>query len=1288
MADNMSSASSSSSRSSSEGPSTPPNAHAMLPGSLKAAREAAEVPLEPWMEPYTFRTTDTYERFVKPKADEFNQPLLTELVAPLLESFNSLWSEDPSINPPSTSNGYSATITEGLGLIEKSVRRLPQKVVFDKNSEEGGLGNRLELRIDSVQLSKPHVPDRARDARERRVFPSECRERLVSYRGKLTARISWSINGGPEESELRDLGMLPIMIKSNRCNLRGLSSKELVRRHEEPNEFGGYFIVNGNEKIIRYIIVNRANYVSAIQRNSFANRGPGYSTLGTMIRCQPKDSLLSITNTVHYLTSGGMTIRFAWRKQEYMIPTIMVLKALVDATDKEIFASLVQGDFDNTFLTDRVELLLRSFKMYRLWTGKQCLEYIGSKFRVVMMTPEDWSDAQVGSEVINRLILTHLDTPREKYRMLIFMMKKLYSLLAGECAPDNADSPMNHQILLPGLLYGQIITEQIDELGNSIKAQLAKDVSRKVKGASFFDNNYIQKTIQKVSADIGGRLRAFLATGTITSVSGLDLQQTAGYTVMAEKLNFYRFVSHFRSVHRGSFFAELKTTDVRKLLPEAWGFLCPVHTPDGSPCGLLNHFSHSCRLITRYLSVDRIPELLVSLGMSEVFAPNIDARKHVVVQLDGTVIGYATPSLASHMATALRIWKTEGVNDVPLDLEIGFVPTSKGGQYPGLYLFSGRSRMMRPVRLLHNGKIDMVGSFEQVYLDIACTPDEIEPGVTTHVEISPTNMLSVIANMTPFSDFNQSPRNVYQCQMGKQSFSHPSNAIAKRTDNKLYRIQTPQTPIVRPALHNKYGLDEFPMGTNAIVAVISYTGYDMEDAMILNKSVAERGFGYGTIYKSEAIDLREKMGSGGKGGAIRLRFGFGPDVGPNSREREHIDVDGLPFIGSKIKAGEAYAAYWDETTMKTKFARFKGDDYGYIDTVRILGSDNGDQELQKVQISWRITRFPAIGDKFSSRHGQKGVCSQRWPAIDMPFSESGMQPDVIINPHAFPSRMTIGMLIESMAAKAGAVHGITQDSTPFTFSEDDTPIEYFGEQLKAAGFNYVGNEPMYSGSTGQELMADIYLGVVYYQRLRHMVNDKYQVRTTGPVHQLTRQPIKGRKRAGGIRFGEMERDALLAHGTSYMLQDRLMNCSDYSTAYVCRTCGSLLSIAFDNDGNLPQGGGGSGGFGSSSSSSNNIYTIDAKSQRPDGGAPIRGPNGEYCRVCKIEDDIRRENGEPPLQGKRQPIGGAESRYKVPKENVLRSVGGDLDVIAVPYVLKYLVAELAAMGLKISFEIGE
>lgn len=408
------------------------------------------------------------------------------------------------------------------------------------------------------------------------------------------------------------------------------------------------------------------------------------------------------------------------------------------------------------------------------------------------------------------------------------------------------------------------------------------------------------------------------------------------------------------------------------------GFLCPVHTPDGSPCGLLNHLSRTCRIVTAPLSVAHIPTLLAAHGMTQAFAPSVDGRTTLCVQLDGRLIGWAPPAVIEQLATSLRIWKTEGKHNIPLDLEIGSVPISRGGQYPGLFLFSSRARMMRPVKYLLNGRDDQVGSFEQVYLNIACTPEEIEPGVATHVEHSPTNFLSILANLTPFSDFNQvcyhinqfcitqlisasqSPRNIYQCQvglrfvvvslshrlyqMGKQTMGTPATALVHRTDNKLYRLQTGQTPVVRPALHNTYGMDSFPNGTNAIVAVISYTGYDMEDAMILNKSAHERGFAYGTVYKSYTVDLKELSGSrrATSSTALTLHFGLGSDIRTEPGERQHpccefLDVDGLPFIGARLNPSDPLAGYVDDVTGRTKFQKYKGDEVAYVETVRLIG---------------------------------------------------------------------------------------------------------------------------------------------------------------------------------------------------------------------------------------------------------------------------------------------------------------------------------------------------------------
>lgn len=450
-------------------------------------------------------------------------------------------------------------------------------------------------------------------------------------------------------------------------------------------------------------------------------------------------------------------------------------------------------------------------------------------------------------------------------------------------------------------------------------------------------------------------------------------------------------------------------------------------------------------------------------------------------------------------------------------------------------------------------------------MDIACLDEDVQEGITTHQELDATNMLSLIASLTPFSDYNQSPRNMYQCQMGKQTMGTPCHSLPYRADNKMYKLQNPQAPVVQTSRHGEFKMDEYPNGTNAIVAVLSYTGFDMEDAMILNKGSYERGFGHASVFKTLRVNIEDEA-KRGEQASSRIRFG---NKTKNDGEPLHpsLGEDGLPEIGATVEEGDPLYCVVDDLTGKDRVGKHKEREKAYVQTVRVLGESNPKKSEHDISITLRFPRNPVVGDKFSSRHGQKGVLSILWPQRDMPFSESGISPDVIINPHAFPSRMTIGMLIESMAGKSGALNGQFQDATPFTFHEsgDKVAVDYFGEQLQLAGYNYYGSEPLYSGVSGCLMKADLYIGVVYYQRLRHMVSDKYQVRSTGPVNPLTRQPIKGRKKGGGIRLGEMERDSLLSHGTAFLLHDRLLNCSDRHVAYACGRCGDLLATTTERN---------------------------------------------------------------------------------------------------------------------------
>ena len=803
--------------------------------------------------------------------------------------------------------------------------------------------------------------------------------------------------------------------------------EELVRHKEESEELGGYYIINGNEKLIRMLIVGKRNFPMAIIRGSFVKRGHSYTKFGVQIRSVRPDQT-SQTNVLHYLSDGNVTFRFSWRKNEYLVPVMMILKALVETNDREIFEGIVGSasskGVNNTFMTDRVELLLRTYKGYKVHGRSNCRAFLGEKFKPVLGVASDMSNEDAGTEFLRKIVLPHLGCQNvsesqdyDKFRMLMYMIRKLYALVAGDCAPDNPDAVSNQEILLGGFLYGMILKERIEEWLRSF-GPICRDWSLRNNGAKFtdpaFERDFLSRIVKRSNENIGGALEYFLSTGNLVSPTGLDLQQASGYTVMAEKINFYRFISHFRMIHRGSFFAQLKTTTVRKLLPESWGFFCPVHTPDGAPCGLLNHLAHKCLISTSDLDVSHIPRLAVQLGVRSDSSVALD--ESVVVQLDGKIIGYCSPKQAKTIAQTLRHWKVEGSHNIPRELEIGYVPNSNGGQYPGIYMFSQAARMYRPVKHLALDKLDYVGPFEQPFMEIACLQQDLIKGVSTHIEFTPTNILSIVANMTPFSDYNQSPRNMYQCQMSKQTMGTPGTSIDFRTDNKIYRLQTGQTPIVRPPLYNAYGLDNYPNGTNAIVAIISYTGYDMDDAMIINKSAHERGFGHGTVYKTKVHHLDEKESRRSKSKReIAKLFGFAPGGEIRAEWRNALDEDGLPHIGAKVREGSLLAAWhnvrYDASTDSyvnvdgiTHFLKYKDSEEGYVDSIRIMGAENGVEPCQAISVKYRIPRKPVIGDKFSSRHGQKGVCSQLWPAVDMPFSESGIQPDLIINPHAFPSR--------------------------------------------------------------------------------------------------------------------------------------------------------------------------------------------------------------------------------------------------------------------------------------------
>ncbi|KAH9669885.1 DNA-directed RNA polymerase I subunit 2 [Citrus sinensis] len=1025
-----------------------------------------------------------------------------------------------------------------------------------------------------------------------------CRQAKISYTGKLMADVEFQYldAGSPVVRERFNFGQFPVMLKTRRCHLQGADSQKLVSLKEEAAEMGG---------------------------------------------CVRKDQS-SVTLKLYYLLNGSVRLGFWLQGKEYLLPVGIVLKALVDTNDLEIFNHLTccydekykkeKGAVGSPLVSERVKIILAEVQDLSLTTRLQCLQHIGEHFQPVIDGLQS-----------------------ESY------YAKLFSLVDHTSVSDNPDSLQNQEILLPGHLITIYLKEKLEDWLRKGKKLIQDEIENNGKKFDFFNCiivDYanavanIKKVMEKnPSKQIGTSIETMLKTGRLATQTGLDLQQRAGYTVQAERLNFLRFISFFRAVHRGASFAGLRTTSVRKLLPESWGFLCPVHTPDGEPCGLLNHMTSTCRVASYYDSRGNIRDfskmrtsilrVLIGVGMIPSLPKLVKSGPPAVlsVLLDGRVVGVIPSSEIEKVVAHLRRLKVSAASVIPDDLEVGYVPLSLGGAYPGLYLFTSPPKFVRPVRNIslpseESQNIELIGPFEQVFMEIRC-PDGGDGGrrnafPATHEEIHPTGMLSVVANLTPYSDHNQSPRNMYQCQMAKQTMGFSVQALKFRADQKLYHLQTPQTPIVRTNTYTKYSIDEYPTGTNAIVAVLAYTGYDMEDAMILNKSSVDRGMCHGQIYQTETIDLSDDGNKVDRGQKLFRRNKDAKSL------HSVIDSDGLPYVGQMIHPGEPYCSIYDKTTNSWRTNSRKGSESVFVDYVAV-DMKNSKNLPQKANIRFRHTRNPIIGDKFSSRHGQKGVCSQLWPDIDMPFSGvTGMRPDLIINPHAFPSRMTIAMLLESVAAKGGSLHGKFMDATPFANSvkktngdtgtdESKSLVDELGEMLRTCGFNYHGVEVLYSGVYGTELTCEIFIGPVYYQRLRHMVSDKFQVRSTGTMDQITRQPIKGRKRGGGIRFGEMERDSLLAHGAAYLLHDRLHTCSDYHVADVCSLCGSVLTATF-------------------------IHPQKRAIREIGGLPPARAPKKVTCHACQTSKGM--------------------------------------ETVAMPYVFRYLAAELAAMNIKITLQLGD
>lgn len=1132
---------------------------------------------------------------------------------------------------------FNAFLEDGLHQIAKQIPPIHIEPEEEKQS--------MTVSLTDLRIANPVTEG------GRKIVPKECRLGHLTYGGALTGKLQFIVGGEPCTIEV-GLGDIPIMVKSSKCNLTGLKPQEVVARGEDETEAGGYFLIHGLERCVRLLIVPKYNYPMAVVRSSYKSRGALYTKYAVIMRCMRPDSS-SQTNSLHYTSDGGCYLRFSSSREEFLIPLMVVLHACMPTTDQQLGEMLagpaskadkkgnaaMEGGHSDDMWTCVLLMIQQQQAKHPVSGVSDARRHLGRCFRVLIGSrlSRTATDEQVGEFLVKRWIMVHTEHPQQKLASLVIMFQKLMGLVTGAIREDSQDQMCNHSVLLPGSLFSSVLRENLERYMSMLKVALAKslyaseDGVKKYTVENFKSNATLCQKYAKLAGGVGRAISTFVSTGNIASKDGLDLMQASGYSVVADKLNQARFSSHFGAVHRGQYFTQMKTTTVRKLLPETWGFLCPVHTPDGEPCGLLNHLAASCRAVTRFPEPNAsasVVTTLVNLGLHVIEAqskfcpvPIFDRSKHCWVLLDGVPLGFVESTRLQYIEGHLRECKVHMKSGVPAELEIvGISKKTSGGRlFPGLFLFLGPGRLVRPVSHISSEKVEWIGPLEQLFLNISVLPEERHKALAllskdrkkeekadddelpeqlpikfSHEELDPCRMLSLLACMTPFSNHNQSPRNMYQCQMLKQTMGTPYHNHVYRTDNKVFRVLFPQKPMVKTKMYDTANCDLHPTGTNAVVAVITYTGYDMEDAMLINKASYERGFKHGVVYKTKLLESASK--SVPSEAAKRHKFSNIISGGPGrpvAKASDVLDDDGFPPIGTYLTNGDPMYCVVD-AAGKAHVHTYHDDEPAYVEQVTLIDAERADAgatPCQRCNMKLRYVRNPVVGDKFASRHGQKGVMSLLWPQEDMPFTEGGVTPDILFNPHGFPSRMTIGMLIESVAGKAAASEGRSSanastfrgykglyheddnnnEHDPFLQTETGPPTtghtrvgglgvaDYFGDTLKKHGFKKLGTERMYSGIHGTEFETDIFVGVIYYQRLRHLVMDKAQARARGPNDRLTMQPVKGRKRGGGIRFGEMERDSLIAHGAAYLLHDRLFRCSDFDTAYVCPHCGSILT---------------------------------------------------------------------------------------------------------------------------------
>jgi len=1041
------------------------------------------------------------------------------------------------------------------------------------------------------------------------MFPQEARLRNFTYASNMTIdmNIKYIVRGGENmESEQTfykilpkiHIGKLPIMLKSAVCVLQQYSHVSPAVTGECQFDAGGYFIINGSEKTCLAQERAAENLVQCFNTAKNNNKWEWTAEIKSVpdFKCiSPKQITMVIANKNNGL---GQPIFLNIPRIKQPIPLFVVFRALGIENDKEICEKIILNVSDRTEIeeTQKLTMLLRAsiLEASKYMTKDEALTLITSH---AMYTPLHM-DKEAGArkkkdftvDVLENDLFPHCKTMDQKIFFLGYMCNKLLRTSIGWEETDDRDSYLNKRLDLSGVLLNNLFRNYFNKLVKDMQKQVIREINNGSWRSTDDYGSIVNMTnVYKIvkSTTIENGLKRALATG------DFGIKQTSsnkvGVAQVLNRLTYIASLSHLRRVNT-PIDKSGKLIPPRKLHNTSWGFLCPAETPEGHSVGVVKNLA--------YMTHVTIPSN--SQSLYDYITPHIfdfhemtpeGLHGGVKVFINGCWLGNAKN--AGELYKSLKIKKHSGIINIYTSITFDI-------KHKEIRVCNEAGRLTRPVlRVLDNQLVlnkkhirkirertlvwdDLLTSMRypdavMEYIDpaeqnlsmIAMRPAELaQQGLSkiyryTHCEIHPSTIFGILASCIPFPEHNQSPRNTYQCAMGKQAMGMYVTNYDQRMDKTAYVLTYPMRPLVDTRIMNLMELTKVPAGSQVIVAIMTHSGYNQEDSILFNEGAVKRGLFQATILTTVKDEDKKIHGDEEircqpeKSRTKGMKYANYDKVNEQGVIPEDALLENRDIIIAKVlplkdaRNDHTKVIKYDDQSIMYRTIEESYVDKNFIDR-------NGDgYNFCKVRV--RTVRQPVIGDKFSSRHGQKGTMGNIIPESDMPFTADGLKPDIIINPHAIPSRMTIAQLKETLLGKALLDLGLFGDGTSF----GDLEIKDICKHLQTAGYESNGNQQLYSGLTGEQLETSIFIGPAFYQRLKHMVSDKTHSRSFGPKVNMTRQPAEGRRRDGGHRFGEMERDCMCSHGASRFTKGRMMDASDAFGTYVCKCCGSFA--AFNNE---------------------------------------------------------------------------------------------------------------------------